>query len=376
MPDHTPAHRPPPPPRPPRPSPPVAPAPEGPGPDRPLALLLPGQGAQHPGMAVALYGRDEVFTDRMDAFFALLGPAQGAAMRADWLAGPDRPAALLDGPLRAQPLLFAVEFALGSSLLLRGVRPAALLGHSVGELAAAALAGVFDLPTAARFMAARSDALAALPDGGMLAVAAAPAELAPYLGPPGRDDGVVVGGVNAPRQTLLAGPEPALSALGARLVAAGLVCRPVPAGRPYHAPAAVPAALRALRALPASRLRAPRIPIRSTRTGRWVTDTEARDPGFWAYQLARPVLFWPALDGLLAGGAHTLAEVGPGQQLSVLARRHPAVRSGHSGVFAALPPGAAGTPEHWRDALARLGAADAVPAGTAASAPTYRRAGR
>ncbi|NGO70289.1 acyltransferase domain-containing protein [Streptomyces boncukensis] len=328
---------------------------------RPVALLLPGQGAQHLGMAVELYGHDRGFTARMDAFFDLLGPEHGPPMRADWLAGADRPAELLDGPWRAQPLLFAVACALARGLGERGVRPDVLLGHSVGELAAAALSGVFDLGAAARLMTARSDALAQLPPGGMLSVAAPPAELAGYLGPADRADSVVIGAVNAPRQTVLAGPEPELQRVADRLTAAGTLFHRVRAPLPFHSPAAAEAGEHLTRALAGMTLHPPRIPIQSTRTGRRVTESEALDPGFWARQLAQPVLFWPALDALLAEGGHTLVEAGPGRSLSVLARRHPAVRGGRSDVLALLPSGAEGTRDAWRQAPARLAAAGFEP---------------
>jgi len=109
-------------------------------PGRPVALLFPGQGAQHPRMAAGLYGHYAAFTAVMDRAFGLLGDA-GPELRADWLS--DRPSARFDDATQAQPLLYAVNCALGQQVLSWGVEPAALLGHSVGEMTAATLAGVF-----------------------------------------------------------------------------------------------------------------------------------------------------------------------------------------------------------------------------------------
>ncbi|WP_203612753.1 acyltransferase domain-containing protein, partial [Amycolatopsis sp. SID8362] len=120
---------------------------------RGLVLLLPGQGSQYPGMAVALYEREPVFAAAADEFFAAMGP-EGKLVRDDWLG--DSPGVPIDDGLRAQPLLFAIGYGIGRVLLDRGLRPARLIGHSVGELAAAALAGVFDLAAAGRILAARS----------------------------------------------------------------------------------------------------------------------------------------------------------------------------------------------------------------------------
>src|SRR2546423_1023584 len=167
---------------------------------RPIALLLPGQGAQHPGMAVELYGADAGFTTAMDEFFDLMG-TEGARLRADWLS--DHPSVPLDDASRAQPLLFALGYALGRGLAEQGVRASVLLGHSVGELAAAALAGVYDPPGAARIMLARSAAMATAPPGGLLAVAATPHEVEAYLDTAAR---VGVGGAHPARPNVPSRP--------------------------------------------------------------------------------------------------------------------------------------------------------------------------
>lgn len=316
-------------------------------------LMLPGQGAQHQRMAAELHGRDPLFTSAIEDLFARLGPG-GAALRRDWLA--DRPAVGIDDASRAQPLLFAVGYALGRSLQGRGVRPVGYLGHSVGELTAAALAGVVDPAGAAAMVAARSAALADAPAGGMLAVGATPEELSTFLDPPDRPDAVVVGAVNAPRQTVLCGPEPRITQVGAALRGAGLAWRRVPALQAYHCPAAAPAAKAFAAGLAGIDLRPPQVRVVSTRTGRTVCQQQALEPDFWAGGLAGPVLFWPALDTLLAEGPLTLVETGPGQGLTVLARRHPAVRCGACTVLPLLPVGSDGAWETWNTALGRIGA--------------------
>jgi acyl transferase domain-containing protein len=312
-----------------------------------LAFLLPGQGAQYPGMAVGLYDHEPVFTAVLDEFFGLLG-AGGTALRRDWLAA--EPEVPLDDGSRAQPLLFVIGYALGRALAARGVVPAALLGHSIGELAAAALAGVFDLPHAARILAGRSSVLATVPAGGLLAVAARPDELTGYL-----TGDVVVGAYNAPAQTMLAGPAGALAEVADRLTAAGIVHRPAAARQPFHSPAVADAAVRFADAFTAAELRPPVVPIHSTRTAEVVTADEAVCPEFWAGQLAAPVRFGSALDSLLTTGVHTLVELGPGRGLSMVALRHPLVRGGRRRVLSALPTRAAGTRQSWAallDALA------------------------
>ncbi|MEU2394994.1 acyltransferase domain-containing protein [Streptomyces sp. NPDC007369] len=318
---------------------------------RPIALLLPGQGVQYPGMAIPVYEREPAFAQTVDEFFGLMGE-EGDRIRADWL-GSD-PSLPLDDGRRAQPLLFALGYAVGRTLEHHGIRPGVLIGHSVGELAAAALAGVFDLPSAARIMLARSRALDTAVPGGMLAVAAAAERVEACLTPGLAARGVVVGAVNAPAQTVLAGPAAALEAARAAVEEAGLVARPVRSHQPFHSPVLAEAARAFERAVAAEPLSPPATPVRSARTGRQVSAGEAVDPAFWAGQMAAPVLYWSALQGLLDDGEFTLVEAGPGRSLSAPARRHPSVRAGLTEVVGLLPAEGADCWTAWKTGLDRL----------------------
>ncbi|MFD2471024.1 acyltransferase domain-containing protein [Amycolatopsis silviterrae] len=306
-----------------------------------VALLFPGQGSQHVRMAAGLYGQDEAFTDAVDEVFAALGP-DGPAIRADWLT--DSPVVPLDHVTRSQILLFTVGHALGRMILSWGVRPVALLGHSVGEVAAATLAGVFEVQAAADLMWRRVQELAAAPAGGMLAVAATVEDVTPVL-----TDEVVIGAINAPRQLILSGPEQPLAEASAKLRAAGRTCLRVPATSAFHSPALADAAARCLPSVAAAQPSPPKIPMVSGYTGRCLTDTEATDPAYWASHPVEPVRFWPALGTLLgpdsplaAGGERVLLETGPSQLLAKAARMHPAVRAGEARVVGMLPARAGG----------------------------------
>ncbi|GHH93226.1 acyltransferase domain-containing protein [Streptomyces capillispiralis] len=329
---------------------------------QPAVLLFPGQGAQQPGMGVGLYHAHPGFRTRMDEVLELWH-AHGFDLRADWLAARTGPEA--DGPRTAQPLLFSLDWAVGRTVLDAGVRPAALLGHSVGEVAAATLAGVFDPADSVALMADRIAQLDGTPPGGMLAVRAGPDEVAPYT-----TDEVVVGAVNAPRQVLLAGPEDGLRTAEEKLRADGFTCRRARALNPFHSPVLTSAALRALPLLASVPVRRPRLALYSAYEPGPLTYEQARDPRFWALQPARPVLFGPALDLLLAERDVVLAEAGPGQGLTALARRHPRVAKGGARAVGLLParPGAPDAERATFDrALAELASAPAGPAAAPAA---------
>ena len=295
---------------------------------RPIALLMPGQGAQHDGMAVGLYEREPAFTDAVDEFFVLLG-REGAAIRSDWLSA--RPAVPVDEAIRAQPLLFGIGYAMGRMLQSWGVEPSVLLGHSAGEYVAAALAGVVSLEDAASLLLERVHLFQDAPLGGMLAVVATEEQVAPFL-----TEQVVIGAVNGPGQLLLAGPEPQLSGVRAALDRAEITCMPAKALRGFHSPSIVEACAASVPAFAGIRLGAPSIRIVSAARPGVLDRATAQDPRFWAMVPAAPVLFGPALDLLLSQGPHLLVETGPGQGLSVLARRHPEVLAKRSAVVSLL----------------------------------------
>ncbi|WP_432840392.1 acyltransferase domain-containing protein [Dactylosporangium sp. CA-092794] len=305
------------------PAPPAA-VPAGP---RPVALLFAGQGAQHPRMGAGLYDAEPGFAAAMDTVLGHLDGA-GRRLRRAWL---DTGTAV-DGTLEAQSLLFALGYAIGRMVTDWGVRPAVLLGHSVGELAAAALAGVFDVGDAIRLVAHRSRCAERAGLGGMLAVAAGAAEITPLL-----PEGTAIAAVNAPRNTVVAGPAAALPAVGRRLRDAGLAYLPVRSGTAFHSPMMAPVVAATLPMLARTRLRPPRIPLVSGCTAAELLPDQATDPAFWAAQPMACVRFWPALDTLLARGRLMLLDTAPRAALATIARRHPAVACRASEVVAVLP---------------------------------------
>ncbi|HVR08839.1 MAG TPA: type I polyketide synthase, partial [Thermoanaerobaculia bacterium] len=315
--------------------------------NRQLAFLFPGQGAQHPGMGEELYRCEPTFRRAVDHAAEVLRPVLGLDLRQALFPAPgdDRQAAAarLRQTALAQPALFVVEHALALLWMEWGVRPAAMLGHSIGELVAACLAGVFALEDALRLVAARGRLIQELPGGAMLAVPLPEVEVAAMLreaAPPSGSGaaGLALAAVNTPALSVVAGGEEEIADLAARLRERRIDTRRLHTSHAFHSPAMAPAAERFLAAFAGVRLAPPAIPCLSNVTGTWLRPEEATDPAYWARQLRDCVRFSDGLAALFAGPDRLLLEVGPGRTLAELARRHPG-RSPGQLVVSSLPSG-------------------------------------
>jgi amino acid adenylation domain-containing protein len=296
--------------------------------NRPVVFLFTGQGSQYPNMGRGLYESEPTFRHAIDQCAELLRISLGGADLRDLLypsetaAGLEGPAARLRQTAIAQPALFAVEYALAQLWMEWGVRPQAMLGHSVGEYVAACLAGVFSLRDALELVAARGRLMQQLPGGAMLAVPLAEAEVAGELG-----DQLSVAAINRPDLTVVAGPAPAVAELERRLAARGLTCRALHTSHAFHSAMMDPILPHFAERVRRVRLSPPRLPYVSNLTGTWIRPEEATDPLYWAEHIRRPVRFAAGLAELLAEPSRLLLEVGPGNSLTTLARQHPARRA-------------------------------------------------
>lgn len=295
-------------------------------------LLFSGVGDQYPGLGAGLRRTVPAFRDALDHCVGVLAAEHGLDLR-PFLAPPDEAAGrpglaelfeqsgTPDGIHRtvvAQPLLFAVEYALARALIALGVRPAALAGYSVGEYTAACLAGVLPLGHALRLTVERARLVDRLPEGAMLAVAAGPGELRPYLG-----GELALAARNGPGQTVLSGPAEAIEDAARRLTERGVACRRLATSHAFHSAMLeplVPALEELLRGVP---LRPPAVPLLSNLTGTWVRAEEATDPGHWARHLCRTIRFADEVAEIWRLRGPLLVEVGPGQALTRLALAHP-----------------------------------------------------
>ncbi|KAB7836966.1 type I polyketide synthase [Streptomyces mobaraensis] len=284
------------------------------------AFLFPGQGSQRVGMGRGLYATEPGYRDVVDECAELLVPLLGEDLRTVLFPDDDPEAAAerLTRTRLAQPALFVTQYALARLLESWGVRPAAMLGHSVGEFTAACLAGVLTLPDALRVVARRGELVDRCAPGAMAAVPLPADHVRELIADDAR---LAVAVVNAPDQTVVSGPPDAVQALVARLTAAGTDARTLHTSHAFHSPAMDPAVTEFTATVAGVRLAPPATPFLSCVTGTWITPEQATDPAYWGRQLREPVLFGDALRTLRREPGRLPLEVGAGNTLRALASR-------------------------------------------------------
>ncbi|MDV2116214.1 SDR family NAD(P)-dependent oxidoreductase [Alcaligenes faecalis] len=286
-----------------------------------VAFMFPGQGAQHAGMGRSLYEQYEVYRATVDECCQLLGQDLGLDLR-PWMCGDadqtEQADELLAQTQFTQPALFVMEYALARLLMSWGIVPQALIGHSIGEYAAACLAGVFSLPDALHIVALRGRLLQRLPSGAMLAVGLSEAALLKEM--PAACD---IAAINSHDLCVLSGPVEAIDAANEQLQARSVVTRRLHVSHAFHSAMVEPMLDDFAQALAGITLSRPSIPFISNLSGTWIRPDEAQDPAYWLRHVRATVRFQDGMATLLEQAGRVLLEVGPGQTLSALVRHHP-----------------------------------------------------
>jgi len=284
---------------------------------RPVVFSFTGQGAQYVNMARDLYETEPVFRKWIDTCSALLQPHLGRDLRhllypAPGFDGKDE----LNQTVNTQPALFVIEYALAQLWISWGVRPQAMIGHSIGEYVAACLAGVFSIEDALMLVATRGRLMQSLPAGAMLAVFAPEQEARAML-----DAELSLAAVNGPSLCVISGPAPAVEALQGRLDEREIAYRPLLTSHAFHSSMMDPILETFSQVVYQVQLHRPKIRYISNVSGDWIKETEATDPAYWARHLRQAVRFSDGIRQLMKDPVVFL-EVGPGDTLTKLTQAH------------------------------------------------------
>ncbi len=288
-----------------------------------LVWMYSGQGSQYAGMCAQLYADSQVFKSAIDICAELFKPHLETDIRTLMFTIDDAERSEQLSETRfTQPALFCIEYAMSCHLTATGATPDAVIGHSIGEFAAAVQAGIMSLQDAVYAVSQRASLMQSMDTGSMLSVALSVDELTPLL-----PKGLIIAVENTPELSVVAGPDTLIQQFQTHMESSGHTANHVRTSHAFHTPMMNMAAERFLEIMQQITLTAPVIPMTSNITGEWMTSAEATSPEYWASQITSRVRFSrclatastldPATEKLV------LLETGPGRVLAGLARAHP-----------------------------------------------------
>ncbi len=284
-----------------------------------LVFMFPGQGAQYVNMGKGLYDKEKLFRETVDNCAEILRPRLDLDIRE--LLFPknnnEDSAKKLEQTVYTQPALFIIEYALAQLLINRGIKPASMIGHSVGEYVAACIAGVFSLEDALFILSMRAKLMQQQVPGSMLSVRSDENEIKEYL-----NEDISLAAINSPNLLVLSGETEKIKALSEKLSVKSIENKMLFTSHAYHSKLMEPALKPFISEFAKIKLNKPGAPFISSLSGTWITDEQATDPNYWAAQLRNAVRFSNGILELQKKNNLVMIELGPGRALSTMASQH------------------------------------------------------
>ncbi|WP_193197110.1 type I polyketide synthase [Nostoc sp. MG11] len=287
--------------------------------EQPVIFMFSGQGSQYVNMGRELYEVEPTYRRHIDTCAEILQPHLGLDIR--HLLFPSAEIAAASQQLQqtalTQPALFVIEYALAKLLMSWGVRPQAMIGHSIGEYVAAAIAGVFTLEDALFIVAKRGQLMQQLPPGSMLAIPLPEKDVRSLT-----QNSLEIAAINTRTSCVVSGTVEAIATLQNQLSSQGVECRLLHTSHGFHSQMMSPILNEFVQLLKKVQLNSPRINFISNVTGSWITDAQATNPDYWSQHLRQTVKFFDGISQLLEQFEGVFLEVGPGRTLSTFTTQH------------------------------------------------------
>lgn len=292
----------------------------------PVIFMFSGQGSQYANMGRELYELESVFKKHVDICAAILQPHLGLDIRSLLYPNPEETetaANQLQQTFLTQSALFVTEYALAQLLMAWGVRPEAMIGHSIGEYVAATIAGVFSLEDALKIVAIRGQLMQSLSPGSMLAIKLPEKEVRSLLN---KNElyrkSLQIAVINSPSSCVVSGTSDIVAALEQQLSSSEIECRQLHTSHAFHSVMMEPILSKFGDAIKSVKLNPPKIHFISNVTGNWISAEQATNPDYWCQHLRQTVRFSDGISQLIQQFTGVFLEVGPGRTLATLTTQH------------------------------------------------------